>query len=307
MKNFYLLLVFILCAMMGINTNTLDAQSPVAKHKKAAFVASDAGLSLGFDGAIFDRLASLGYDVRVVTSAEVKGGSFTIADAESLDLLVVSESIGSGDVIALTGAAVPILHMESFGWSKMGWALSGNRGWTAPLMGDIDIANVKHTVLSKAGLSAGSLDWFTVDSLQATYIGPSNLVPGTVILAQEDTSVISWAIEKGVMLANGTPAAARILAFPLPGYSNYPASVLTDGGWAFFDAAVAWLGTAPTDFVGSTAIVASDAGLSLGFDGAIYDRLASLGYDVRVVTSAEVKGGSFTIADAESLDLLVVS
>ena len=70
---------------------------------------------------MFDRLLSLGYDVTIVTAAEVKDGSFSKAAAESKDLLVISESIGSGDVVKLAGAAVPILHMESFGWPKMGW------------------------------------------------------------------------------------------------------------------------------------------------------------------------------------------
>ena len=58
----------------------------------------------------------------------VKDGAFTIADAESKDLLVVSESIGSGDIVNIKGAAVPILHMEAFGWDKMGWQPGGQQG-----------------------------------------------------------------------------------------------------------------------------------------------------------------------------------
>ena len=95
-----------------------------------ALVASDAGLTAGFDKAMFNRLLSLGYDVSVVTGGDVSGGSFTIADAESYDILVISESIGSGDVTPIAGAAVPILHMESFGWNKQGWTAGDGRGWT---------------------------------------------------------------------------------------------------------------------------------------------------------------------------------
>ena len=123
--------------------------------------------------------------------------------------------------------------MEAFGWDKMGWQPGGNRGWTDPLAGEIDITNAKHSVLSSAGLSAGPLTWFTVDSLQATYIKKYNLTPGSIVLAEKnDSLVISWAMEKGVMQANGTPAAARIVTFPMPGYGSYDASVLTAEGWA---------------------------------------------------------------------------
>ena len=75
----------------------------------------------------------------------------------------------------------------------------------------------------------------------------------------------------------------------MPGYGSYPASVLTDEGWAFFDAAVAWLVASPDAFIGSAALIASNDTLSAGFDGAMFDRLVSLGYDVQVVTATSRK------------------
>ncbi|MBN1417024.1 MAG: hypothetical protein JW973_18150, partial [Bacteroidales bacterium] len=77
MKRFSLLLVFMLFSILVINT--VSSQSLFVK--KAALVASNAELTVGFDEAIFDRLLSLGYDVQVVTGADVKAGAFTLDDA----------------------------------------------------------------------------------------------------------------------------------------------------------------------------------------------------------------------------------
>ena len=93
----------------------------------------------------------------------------------------------------------------------------------------------------------------------------------------------------------------------MPGYGSYDASVLTAEGWDYFDAALAWLVSEPDDYVGSAALVASNDTLSAGFDGALYDRLVTLGYDVQVVTGSAVSGGLFTVDMAENKDVIVVS
>jgi hypothetical protein len=210
---------------------------------QAALIASDTGLTAGFDAAQKDRLESMGYDVTVATGSDVKNDVFTMADAETFDVLVVSESIGSGDVNKLIGVNVPMMHEESYGWSRHYFTAGLKKAWI-PVDGPIDIVN-DHTIIADAGLSVGPMDFFTAPT-NATSDLVSALAPGALNLAQvtidANDFTLVFAIEQGAELSNGTPAANRVVGFSLPGTAGViDASVMTDEAWAFFDAAILWL------------------------------------------------------------------
>jgi hypothetical protein len=64
-----------------------------------------------------------------------------------------------------------------------------------------------------------------------------------MVIDSNDYALV-FAIDKGADLAKGAgPATNRIVGFSLPGNQE---GVLSDDGWALFDAAIAWLNPAPT-------------------------------------------------------------
>src|SRR4030042_451784 len=128
----------------------------LAQGRTAALIVNNLDLPNGFDQAQKARLEALGYEVTLVTSAEVKGDVFTKADAETFDVLVVSESIGSGDANKLIGANVPMMHQESFAWSRHFLTKGLKKAWTTPANGALDVVNDTHPIIAAAGLNAGA-------------------------------------------------------------------------------------------------------------------------------------------------------
>jgi len=211
----------------------------------AAMVVSDVNLANGFDQAQYDRLGSMGYDVTVVPSSDV-GSAFTIAEAETFDVLVVSESISSSAADPLIGANVPMMHNESYGWDNHGFIDNANKSpaWVSDATA-MDIVDDTHPISVDAGLSAGPLEFYINPGTSWTADLVSALAPGAVSLAQINSGgtdyALVFAIEQGAELANSTQAANRIVGFSIPGNNSYAASEMTDEGWAFWEAAISWL------------------------------------------------------------------
>jgi hypothetical protein len=217
----------------------LDPPAPTA-----ALVVSSTDLSAGFDQAIHDRLGAMGYVVTDVPSSDV-GSTFTIAEAETFDVLVVSESIGSSSADPLIGANVPMMHNESYGWDNHGFATKTNSKWVNDPDGMMDVVNDVHAISADAGLSAGPLQFFANPAASWTAELASALAPGAKNLAQmtsegEDFALV-FAIEQGAELVGGTQAVNRIVGFSIPGNESFAANDMTDDGWAFFEAAIRWL------------------------------------------------------------------
>jgi hypothetical protein len=246
----------------------------------------------------------MGYSVQIVESTEV-GTTFTADDCNALDLLLVSESIGSSSADPLIPTTTPVLHNEAYGWDN--WFIMGVRTdirWSNTFT-ELDIVNDTHPIAVDAGLSVGPMAFFSDPGNVVTTELVSMMAPGAELIAQMtiDTNdyAVVLAVEKGAELANGEAASRRTVGFSLPGQAQVAADGLTDEGWAIFDACINWLNPPP-----SAAMIVSAADLSAGFDQAQHDRLAAMGYKVIVVPSGDV-GSVFTIDDADNCDLLLVS
>jgi len=217
----------------------LDPPAPTA-----ALVVSSTDLSAGFDQAIHDRLGAMGYAVTDVSSSDV-GSTFTIAEAETFDVLVVSESIGSSGADPLIGANVPMMHNESYGWDNHRFTTKTNSTWVNDPNGMMDVVNDVHPISMDAGLSAGPLQFFANPAASWTAELASALAPGAENLAQitseGDDFALVFAIEQGAELVGGTPASSRIVGFSIPGNESFAAGDMTDDAWAFFEAAIRWL------------------------------------------------------------------
>jgi hypothetical protein len=207
----------------------------------AAMIVSDPNLSAGFDQAQHDRLESMGYAVKVVTSDDV-GSAFTVDDADSCDLLLVSESIGSSAADPLIGTTTPTMHNESYGWDN--WLLTTRTNSTWLSGSDVDIVNDTHAISEAAGLSAGSMPFYSLPSDWTTEL-VSALAPGAEIIAQVTSDsndfAIVFVIDEGAELADGSVSGSRIAGFSLPGQAQLPAAVMTDDAWALWEATINWL------------------------------------------------------------------
>ena len=212
----------------------------------AAMIVNPVDLSAGFDAAQKDRLESLGYEVTVVQQDDVTGGVFTAADAETYDVLVVSESIGSSAANNLIGANVPMMHQESYGWSRHFFTLGLGKTWLNDPAGEVNIVDGTHQIVTDAGLAAGQVAFFTDPSTAWTTDTVESLVAGAVNIAQIANAdgvayTIIFTIEAGTELADTSLAANRVCGFSLPGTGPFAADVMTDDAWALFDASIAWL------------------------------------------------------------------
>jgi hypothetical protein len=295
-----------------------EIQITNATVKNAALVVqmTDGVMDWGFDAALKERLEVVhGYAVRVVDGQnEISDDGFTIDDANAMDLLVISESIGSGNADPLIGTTTPMMHQEAYGWDN--WSFMGERTnihWEAGT--DVDIVNDTHPIIVDANLSLGSMTFFDPQNSWTTEL-VSMMAPGAELLAKitvdfdgvPSDHAIVFAIEEGAELSDGNPSPNQVIGFSLPGLSTndggpFGADGLTEETWALFDASIRWLDPPPP----TAAMIVSDVNLPNGFDQAQKDRLEMLGYDVTVATGDDVQTGVFTPVDAETFDVLIVS
>ena len=202
--------------------------------------------TMGFDIAQIDRLETLGYTVQIISQDDVRDGIFTKDDADALDVLVVSESPSSSATVSLAGTSTPVMHQEAYGWVRE-WALATRDSVNWFTGSEVDIVNDTHPILLDAGLSAGPMTFFDPANSWTSEL-VSSLAPGAELLAKindgSNDFAIVFAIEKGAELANGTPAASRIVGFSLPGTEpTIPAEQMTDEAWALYDASIQWMDT----------------------------------------------------------------
>jgi hypothetical protein len=143
-------------------------------------VGNDPGPSFGDDGAVFDYLSGvLGHDVIYLAGADA-----TRTDGESVDLIVISSTLGSGAVRGkFTGLATPILNWEeaimdgTTAAGNLSMGAGGENGRANP--GNVlQILNPSHPLA--AGLS-GTIE-FSFDPIARPHITGS-VAPGALAIA----------------------------------------------------------------------------------------------------------------------------
>ncbi len=242
--------LFIVASVVLGVSGLARAQTP---DRSAAMVVNPAALSAGFDQAMHDRLITMGFDVTVVPEDDVRNGVFTRADADTYDLLLVSESIGSARADPLIGTTTPTMHNESYGWDNWFLTTATNMRWAEGV--SVDIVNATHPIAAMAAVKVGPMTFFNSGASWTTE-AVSALAPGAELIAQITdagaAAAIIFAVEEGAQLANGSAAPARIVAFSIPGNNAYAASVMTNEAWALFDAAIRWLTRSTTPATAKT-------------------------------------------------------
>lgn len=183
------------------------------------------------DNAVSDRLKSLGWDV------VIKGDSASAtADADGKDLIVISSTVGSGNVSTkFTASAVPIICWESALPDELGIEAGNVNGFTVGGQTDILIADAAHPLA--AGFPVGAR---TVYSSPADVASLNTIVPSATVVATtaDGATPVITAVEKGAALNT-----VRIATAPARRVQYYLVDtflVTTDDGKKLFDAAVKW-------------------------------------------------------------------
>lgn len=221
----------------------------VGPSRVAGLIAEDSNTLVGFEPQIIERLQSLGYVVDVIKSDDVAGGNFSVADAEALDVLVVSESIGSSDLTTLVDANVPMMNGEAYSWHRMDYAVDdGSAAWV-DANGWVDLVNETHAIVVDANLAMGIMEYLMAENAVTTVTSTSSLAPGAenlVSLTRDSNEyTLVFALESGDDLANDAGVALnRIVGFSLPGYDDVN-NILSEYGWSLFDASIRWLNPVP--------------------------------------------------------------
>lgn len=276
---------------------------------QALLVASSTTLNAS-DAGIQARLEQMGWQVTVVAAAASVTG-----DANGKDLVIVSSTVGSGDVnTKFRDVAVPVIQWEQALQDDFLMTLNTadtDRG-TAADQTEGNIVNADHPLA--AGLSLGTKTLGTVpESFSWGVPGPEAVVIATLVA--DPTHAIVYGYDTGSTLIDGTTLAPARRVMFLWGDNGY--ATATEDALALFDAAViwasgiepvqktsariAWVSFHPDSDTPSTA--AASAGFTRAPDAPYTDLLTASGHQVtRVVTS-----GNPDAALLNAFDLVVIS
>ncbi len=211
-------------------TATIDAGTPPA----ALLVAAQTALGPA-DGAVRHRLEGLGYVVEVKSQ-----GAAQSSDAAGKALVVVSSTVQSSQVGSkFRDVAVPFVTWEAWLYDDMKMTGTGK-----------DVGYGRITDQSHLDFVAPG------HPLAAGLSGMVSIVPGTTLLrwgapgagaevaavAEGDPGkALVFGYQAGVPMV-GLTAPARRVGLP---FADDSAAILNAGGWALFDAAIAWAAEVP--------------------------------------------------------------
>ncbi len=209
-----------------------------------AFIVNDVNLPNQGDVLINDILTGRGFNVTLVSQNE--DAATTLAAADAADLVMVSESVGSGNVnTEIKDSTSPVLLYEAYLYDDFQWMGNSsitndfnpgdNGGNTLPdTTHSITIVEPAHPLA--AGLPAGDVQVYT-DNGRLAYgrlTAPASVV--ATVPGHPDTATI-FAYEAGDRALDGTTIPARRVGFFSAGLT-LTSNEFTDEGLALFNAAL---------------------------------------------------------------------
>jgi len=215
-----------------------------ASATDVAFIVADVGLSNAGDVVVNDILVERGFNVTLVSQDD--DAETTLAAADAADLVIVSESVGSGNVnTEIKDSTSPVLLYEAYLYDDFQWmpgdSISNdfnptdNGGNTLPdTTHSITIVEPAHPLA--AGLPAGDVQVYTVNGRLAygRLTAPASVV--ATVPGHPDTATI-FAYEAGDRALDGTTIPARRVGFFSAGLT-LTSNEFTEEGLALFNAAL---------------------------------------------------------------------
>jgi Bacterial Ig domain len=246
------------------------------------------------DAAMRDRLMAFGFKV------VLKGDSAsTTADANGKVLVLVSSSVGSGNVnTKFRDVAVPVLDTERAIQDEMLMTLDQptGHGQAAANQTDIIITDSSHPLA--AGLPDGQVTVATTPNSTFNWGEPDTNAQVVATVADGSDHPCIYGYDKGAILIDGTTPAPARRVFLYQGDSGL--ATANSNGVALFDAAVAWslnlasLGTPPAVTLSQPANGASfTAGANINLQATASDAETS-------VTKVEFFAGTNKLGEATS-------
>lgn len=273
----------------GGRKKTAPAAGALLEQKPhALFVVGSASPLSSSDEALRARLVGLGFDVTIRT-----GPASTTGDAGGKDLVLVSESVASADVLAkFRDVPAPVVNLEPSILDDM--KMTGPT-WATDY-GDAD--NQQNVVVLDAArghpLAAGLSGSVQVASTASKFVwgAPSAEAVRVATISGQSGQTAIFAYEAGANMVGMKAPGRRVGWFA---GSNTPAA-LTANGWKLFDAAIQWaVGRHALFVVGGWPLSAADA--------ALRSRLAQqLGYQVETVLGPDTR-----TFQATGKDVIVIS
>jgi len=218
--------------MFLIGVCSLVFFNAAAQQKQALFLTT--ATPTAGDVAVSNRLAQLGFVVTRITDTASQ-----TSDANGKDLIVVSSSVGSGNIATkFTASAVPLVNAESAIYDELGIDANNAGGATIAGQTQVDVIDCTHPL-------AGGL----TNGLNTVYTAPGPLVVlGTPVASAQivarapDGRPSVFFIEVGADLNPiriATAPARRV------GIFWEATTFMTPAGLDLFDAAIAWAVAAP--------------------------------------------------------------
>ena len=253
---------------------------PLLAAPKQALLVTGATPSTS-DLQVSNRLELLGFTVTRIADTVSQ-----MSDATGKDLVVISSTVGSGNVSTkFTAVPVPLIDWEWAVYDELGMDSNNAGGINLTTQTQIRITDPTHPLA--AGLPAGLLTVLSAPGDVASLAVP---YPGAKVVATGvNSNAVIFAFEKGAPLhpARITNAPARRVGFFL---ANDTFRNATDAALGLFDAAVAWV-TGPS------------ARILFIVDSILGDGTANQANDREVTTRLRNQGHVVTLADDQDAGL----